>query len=100
MTKKLLLINKALYLLGFIVLLHYTNAQSHTILYEKFNTNDGNCNSTTNARETGSSSSNANPIVSNSSYCSINSYSNYSDNSFTRLTTPHYYTIGYKNSLS
>lgn len=95
MTKKLLSMNKAFYVFGFILFSLFTNAQSHTIVYENFDSNNGNWSSTTNTGKNGSWVYNANPIVGEGSYWSITPYSTYSDNSFTRLTSPVYSTTGF-----
>ena len=97
MTKKLPQTNRILCtFIAFFVSLIAT-AQSHTIIYENFDANNGGWSSSTTALKTGSWIHNANPILGEGSYWSINPFNNYSNNASTRLTSPSYSTAGFTN---
>jgi hypothetical protein len=72
-------------------------SQSHTIIYENFDANNGGWTSSTTAPSTGSWIYNANPIIGEGSYWGINPFNNYSNNANTRLTSPAYSTAGFNN---
>ncbi|MGO4821444.1 MULTISPECIES: LamG-like jellyroll fold domain-containing protein [unclassified Flavobacterium] len=95
MIRKLPITFKILSLLAFIIFPLVNFAQSHTILYENFDSSNGGWNSTTTNGKNGSWIYNANPIVGEGSYWSINPYNTYLNNSYTTLTSPVYSTAGF-----
>lgn len=72
-------------------------SQSKTIYYENFDANNGSWTSSTAPSRGGSWVYNANPIVGEGSYWSLNNFNNYGNNYFTYLTSPVISTTGFNN---
>ncbi|MGZ9735565.1 LamG-like jellyroll fold domain-containing protein [Flavobacterium sp. GNP002] len=97
MTRTILSTKKAFFTLASLFLVFLAYSQSKTIHYQNFDANDGSWTSSTVVGRFGSWSHNANPIVGEGSYWSLNNYNNYGINYLTRLTSPVISTSGFNN---
>jgi hypothetical protein len=97
MNRTILFTKKTYFTAAFLFLVFLGYSQSKTIHYQNFDANDGSWTSSTEVGRSGSWSYNANPIVGEGSYWSLNNYNNYGNNYLTRLTSPVISTTGYNN---
>ncbi|RTY87204.1 LamG-like jellyroll fold domain-containing protein [Flavobacterium sp. RSP15] len=97
MKRTLLFTKTTCFTVAFLCLVFLGYSQTKTIHYENFDANNGGWTSSTESDRNGSWSYNANPIVGEGSYWSINNYNDYGINYLTRLTSPVISTSGFNN---
>lgn len=97
MNRTILFTKKTCFTVAFLFLVFLGYSQSKTIYYENFDANNGGWTSSNAALRLGSWSYNANPIVGEGSYWSLNRFNDYENNYLTRLTSPVIPTAGFNN---